>query len=207
MAYAKKKTLRNEKGDAMVLVLCAMMLFGALCASVLFAASLAQGNAVQAAVGERLKLLTLSFSEMLEDELLEKGEMHQEDMRSLMRQMVLEEGVTGVSESVNASDVPKPMELSCQLDGKEAMEYLEGYDIRVKVYWEGKRSEIRQKLMVASIDGIGEEQAYDGILLYVDVIGEKEEESYRIRSEYKVTIKQSEQSGECEWVYQLGGKY
>lgn len=62
----------NKRGDAMITVLCIMLLFMALSLTILLAASSSLGSSKQNAASTRCRLAAESFSEMMAEELMDK---------------------------------------------------------------------------------------------------------------------------------------
>jgi len=200
----------NNKGAAMILVLCIMMVFLALSLSILLAASVMQGTARKAAVSERCKVAAFSYSELVERQLVVGAEvissMEADSVKSLFRTFIVDRGAAGVYDPEETADVPEKITLACGMEGESIGQTLNGYNIQMQVYWEGDGKEIENALNAAGSDPLEIEKAYRDIRLYVDVICVKASESYRVRSEYAVTVVGGV-NGNPEWGFTLGGRY
>lgn len=196
----KKRILQNEKGDALIVVLCIMMVFFVLALSTLLAASVMQGSAKKDAVSERCKIAALSYNEMLDYQLTaaETTSNDEGSVKALFRTLMLEGGADKVYNSNGLEDL-QVTQLLAGLDGYESGKTLSGYNIRVQTYWEGNSENIRK--IKANPD---KEKAYNGLKLYIEVTCTKGSESYKVRSEYAVSV-----GGDAtiEWTYKLGGRY
>lgn len=198
--------LNNVRGDAMIIVLCILMLFMVLSFSVLTAAGVVLGTSKKNAVSERCKTAAATFSAMMEEQLTTDREAVPLRIQTFFMDMVQSKMQTAVPESADfywnedsdTDEIPDSLihHISVENGGKTMGEILNGYDISVEAVWIGGQDKFQDAWNEnnspekTDAERLPNECCYDGIGLKVTTIcsNEKFHESYRATVYYRVWI-------------------
>lgn len=201
-AFHQKK---NERGDAMILVLCILMLFMVLSLSILTAAAVVLGTTKRNAVSERCKTAA-SFSAMLEEQLVQERQNVPLRLQSFFMEMVQAKMQNTQPQMADfywdedsaGSEIPADLvhEIVITNGGEEMGELLNDYNISVNAVWMGSRELFQDAYDENNGEGKTEveklpnECCYSGIKLKVTTICENEKmrESYQATVYYNVWI-------------------
>lgn len=217
----RRKQLNNRRGDAMILVLCIMMVFMVLSLSVLLASAVLLGTAKKNAVSERCRTASSDFSFMLKEQLSANRQNVPVRLQQFFMDMVqtkMQEGNTDffIDEEAELTDEEEAdfiHRITISNDGKEIGEVLNGYEIYLEAEWIGSKEQIGQALnqWEAEQDALDmerkpKETCYSGITLKLTTVceTEKRRESYRTTVYYTVWIDGTMDKGTGAWKFVSG---
>lgn len=183
---SKEKNSSN-RGAAMIMVLCIMSIFIMLSLGLLLGASTVIGSARKAAVSEQCRVAAVSFSKMITEELTDEGSQTMEDY---LRQEI-SEGNWNPYDTTKSDSGPETSKNSNQSESftrdfqisnqrNAIAEETGGYGITVSMYWKMPPENMGQVITKQS------ERDYDGATLVIIVICKKDNESYKIKTNYNL---------------------
>ena len=194
----------NARGDAMIIVLCILMLFMVLSFSILTASAVVLGTAKKNAVSERCKTAASTFSAMMEEQLVQKRDKNPLHLQKFFMEMVhekmkLQPGTEierfYFDEDLDEAEDSYVQKISIKNAGKEIGEYLNGYDVRIEIVWIGSLEVFKDSYKDKVEDWpegnkLPVECSYSGIKLKVTTICENKKfhESYKATVFYDIQI-------------------
>lgn len=184
----------NNKGVAMIIVLCVMAVFMALSLALLLGASTVAGTAKKAAVSERCKAAAVTFSKMIGAELTDESNSNSSFRDYLKHEITGDDwqcyDETNPNSSISA--VTRDFRISVEDDASavSVAGKINGYDLKVQMYWEAEK-ELLETRISANPD-----TAYHGISLVIVAVGSKGKESYTISTRYNLIC---EADGKWKW--------
>ncbi|RZT02298.1 hypothetical protein [Cuneatibacter caecimuris] len=186
---------RKTRGDAMVVVLCIFAVLLALAVSLLLAASTMTGAARRAAVSERCRTAAVSFSKLLEEDMIQKeGSLPM--IQAYLREQIPSGNWTCYDESTG-SDVSRYVRKLVVSDGSKTLgAFMEGYEVTAEMYWKADRAALEQ-LIKDMADSTHPENAYEGISLILTVQAARGKEIFRVQTTYALTC--SDMDGAWTW--------
>lgn len=211
----------NKRGDAMITVLCIMLLFMALSLTILLAASSSLGSSKQNAASTRCRLAAESFSEMMAEELMDKK--NKNEYQQAVIKMLREDTSF---EYCRTSDIETNLKWSYTVEsnGKSSdkgsgiypiSEILPGYEISVNIYWGEKNltlDEIQDELYSWPVDETDHTDVinpakYSQKYIYTEVTCSKGSVSYTVRQKFLIMVDKKNSEGEptdeetYEWAF------
>lgn len=200
----------NKRGDAMITVLCILLLFMALSLTILLAASSSLGSSGQNAADTRCRLAAESFSEMMAEELTTQKTKN--EYAQAVTKMILEDTSF---EYCRTSDIETNLKWSYTVksNGKNSdktqgtypvNEIVPGYEISVAIYWGEKNltlDEIKEELYTwpdteeISSDSINPAK-YSQKYVYTEVTCSKDSVSYTVAQKFLIMVNKKNNEGD-----------
>lgn len=182
--------LKDNRGAAMVLVLCVMLVFITLTLTMLASAANLMGNAKQDAILKRCQVMAVSLSDTLKAEMLkscsplEASGTLQGEIRVHIDSFTSGNAAwTYYTDDGSGAEVPEAMIHTYTLDSvgdEELDEFLAGgYSIKVEMYWQ-----VDDPFGFESASNI--ETRCSGSKIGINVICSHKEQSYKVRTMYRV---------------------
>ncbi len=177
-----KRSERN-RGAAMVIVLCVMVVFLALSATILLAGSVTLNTARNNVIFERSKVQAASLSELFVKE-LENQDINSSALIRHVRDQIMGEGWSAYDEDAFLEENKKSGALKTYTMDKDDSTHQR---IRIEMYWIWE-SDPTESDPTEDMDPIDETTLSDkGVRLFVDVISTLNDMEYHVKREFELT--------------------
>lgn len=192
----------RNSGAAMVIVLCVMVVFLALSATILLAGSVTLNTARNNVTYERGKVQAASLSELFVKDLQDGSNMTKEaSLTGYVREKILEGWPVydEVEDNYNADGVVKTFNMDSSEDEK--------HQIRIEMYWTSTKPvpaasfDDDKAFRAACIEGEDAE-----VYLYVDVISTLNNSEYHVKRKFKLIMDPTKVPDEYIWRWEAVGR-
>lgn len=184
VSRSEKRLKNRNKGEAMIVVLCILAVLMALSLALLLSASVVMGNAQKASIREQCRLTAITFSEALEEKLLEDYvdvtyANENDGIRSYLRSNI-GAGWDYYNEAEAGHNSKKKVTRSFTLSGDGVGEDSEFGEITADMYWSWDSS--------APVEN--KELMYDNSMLVVTVTCNYKGQTQKVKSQYSLKCKE-----------------
>lgn len=159
-----KNAVKNRRGDALIVVLCIMVVLIALSSVMLVTVSSATGTMTRSSTGDRTRIMASTFAGQLGEEMTADT--------SQLKTYIHDSLLSGGWEMLNKSGEKNDTTLK-KLNYEKNSDEMAGYDIRVEAWWEGDAGRTYQN-----------EADFLNARLFIRVIAERGDQSASILTEY-----------------------
>lgn len=180
-----KRTEQN-RGAAMVIVLCVMVVFLALSTTIVLAGSVALNTARNNAGYELGKAQAVSLSEVFVRD-LEKSGMNAGSVKWYVREEIIKNGWKSYDETKSRQDNEDAVRYFTMDTGEEGTESAKTHQIKIEMYW---TYENKDSGMVPGTSLTGDDEANLGdqeVHLFVDVISTLNDAEYHVKRDFRLT--------------------